>query len=141
MLLFRFSTAAAAAVLSFWPALAYAGVVTVQVDGVRGVRGEVFVALCSAQSFNAERCEVAAKVPAGQSGAITFPGVPPGTYAVKAFHDDNSNGRLDTDWFGSPTEGYGLSNNPPRSSWKRFDAAAFTVGDQPVRITVQLSYR
>lgn len=113
-----------------------------QVEGVRNAKGEILVAICSAQAFNSERCEVASKVPAGQAGSpITFPGVPPGSYAVKAFHDENANGRVDSDWFGSPTEGFGLSNNPPKNAWKQFEAAAFTVADQPARLTVRLSYR
>ena len=46
-----------------------------------------------------------------------------GEYAVKVFHDENRNGKLDTDFLGIPDEDYGFSNNvsswfgPP--SWKR----------------------
>ena len=138
-----FPTASILAALGLWAAPAYAGVVSVQVEGVRNAKGEIFVAICSAQAFGAGgRCEVASKAPAGQAGApITFPGVPPGTYAVRVFHDENANGRVDSDWFGTPTEGFGLSNNPPRSAWKQFEPAAFTVADQPARLTVRLSYR
>lgn len=32
-------------------------------------------------------------------------------YAVKAFHDVNGNKKLDTNFFGVPTEPYGFSNN------------------------------
>jgi uncharacterized protein (DUF2141 family) len=128
--------------MTIWSAAAQAGAVSVQVEGVRNARGEIYVAICSVQAFNGERCEVAAKAPAGDAGKpIAFPGVPPGTYAVKVFHDENGNGRLDRDWFGSPTEGFALSNNPPRNSWKQFEAAAFTVADQPAKLTVRLSYR
>ena len=34
----------------------------------------------------------------------------PGTYAVGAYHEENNNSRLDTDFIGYPTEGYALSN-------------------------------
>jgi len=37
----------------------------------------------------------------------------PGRYAIKVFHDLNNNGRLDTNFFGIPTEPYAASNNPP----------------------------
>jgi len=33
------------------------------------------------------------------------------TYALAAYHDANNNGKLDTNFFGIPTEGYGCSNN------------------------------
>lgn len=37
--------------------------------------------------------------------------LPKGEYAIKAFHDVNSNGKLDTNPFGIPKEPYGFSNN------------------------------
>jgi uncharacterized protein (DUF2141 family) len=39
-----------------------------------------------------------------------FPGVAPNTYAVSVFHDENSNGKLDTNFMGIPREGVGASN-------------------------------
>ena len=40
-----------------------------------------------------------------------FADIPPGTYALAVIHDENSNGKLDTNWLGIPTEGYGFSND------------------------------
>ena len=40
-----------------------------------------------------------------------FVGVPPGTYALAVIHDENRNGKLDTNWLGFPTEGYGFSSD------------------------------
>jgi uncharacterized protein (DUF2141 family) len=40
-----------------------------------------------------------------------FEAIPPGTYALAVIHDENSNGKLDTDLLGIPTEGYGFSND------------------------------
>jgi len=34
-----------------------------------------------------------------------------GKYAVRYFHDENLNGKMDANQFGIPTEGYGFSNN------------------------------
>jgi len=46
-----------------------------------------------------------------------------GIYAIRVFHDENSNGELDTDFLGIPTEDYGYSNNVNSwfglPSWKR----------------------
>ncbi|MEY3193938.1 MAG: hypothetical protein RIQ78_34 [Bacteroidota bacterium] len=42
---------------------------------------------------------------------ITFPQLPPGSYAISCFHDLNGNGKLDTNLVGIPTEPYGFSNN------------------------------
>ena len=52
--------------------------------------------------------------------------VPFGEYAVKVYHDENGNDRLDTRMFGIPKERYGFSNNargtvgPPDFSEARF---------------------
>lgn len=35
-----------------------------------------------------------------------------GNYAIWIFHDENSNGKLDKNFLGIPTEKYGFSNNP-----------------------------
>ena len=34
-----------------------------------------------------------------------------GKYAVRYFHDENLNGKMETNMVGKPTEGYGFSNN------------------------------
>lgn len=42
---------------------------------------------------------------------VTIPNIPFGTYAIKCFHDENGNGKLDTNFLGIPSEGYCFSNN------------------------------
>jgi uncharacterized protein (DUF2141 family) len=48
----------------------------------------------------------------------------PRKYAVRYYHDENLNGKMETNMFGKPTEGYGFSNNvtgkfgpPPFEKW------------------------
>jgi uncharacterized protein (DUF2141 family) len=36
-------------------------------------------------------------------------GIPAGTYAVTVLHDENSDGKMDFNWIGMPTKGYGFS--------------------------------
>lgn len=55
---------------------------------------------------------------------IAFSDLPAGTYAVRFFHDANNSGKMETNLFGKPTEGYGFSNNvkgafgpPPFDKW------------------------
>lgn len=43
--------------------------------------------------------------------SCTYADMPPGTYAAAIIHDENSNGKLDKNFLGVPTEGYGISNN------------------------------
>jgi uncharacterized protein (DUF2141 family) len=70
-----------------------------------------------------------------------FEDIPPGTYALAVFHDENMNGKLDTNWLGIPTEGYGFSNDvkallgaPP------FSAASFQCDAGTLDLTISLLY-
>ena len=40
-----------------------------------------------------------------------FKGVPKGVYGISAFHDQNNNGKLDTNLLGLPTEDYCASRD------------------------------
>jgi uncharacterized protein (DUF2141 family) len=55
---------------------------------------------------------------------ITIANLKPGKYAVRYYHDENINGKMETNLVGKPTEGYGFSNNvtgkfspPPFKKW------------------------
>ena len=50
------------------------------------------------------------KVKDQSSLTVSFEDLPAGTYAIAVFHDSNNNGKLDKNWLGVPTEGYGFSN-------------------------------
>jgi uncharacterized protein (DUF2141 family) len=69
--------------------------------------------------------------------SVTFERVPYGTYAVKVFHDENSNGELDTNFVGFPTEGFGFSNDAMGSFGPPdFEDAAFVVRTERLRIEI-----
>ncbi len=70
-----------------------------------------------------------------------FEDVPPGTYAIAAAHDENMNGKLDTNALGIPTEGYGFSNDA--KGWlsaPSFSAASFLYDGQNLDMTITLHY-
>ena len=70
---------------------------------------------------------------AGGHKSATFEGLPDGDYAVRAFHDLNGDGEMNTNPFGMPTEPYAFSNNAVGNmgpaSWDRakFTAAGVAV--------------
>jgi uncharacterized protein (DUF2141 family) len=76
-------------------------------------------------------------VPASQAEAV-IPNLQPGRYAVAVIHDENGNGKLDTNVLGMPVEGFGFSNNPRIGFGPpRFAAAALTLAapeDTGIRI-------
>ena len=55
---------------------------------------------------------------------ITIENLSKGLYAVRYYHDENLNAKMETNLVGKPTEGYGFSNNvigkfgpPPFEKW------------------------
>ncbi|MGE5169703.1 MAG: DUF2141 domain-containing protein [Rudaea sp.] len=70
-----------------------------------------------------------------------FEDIPPGRYAIAVIHDENMNGKLDTNPFGIPTEGYGFSNDAGASRRvPSFSAASFQYDGQSVELTIGLRY-
>lgn len=65
--------------------------------------------------------------------------LPHGEYAIKVFHDENTNNELDTRMFGIPVERYGFSNNargafgPPK-----YEDAVFNLDSPKKEITIAI---
>jgi uncharacterized protein (DUF2141 family) len=67
--------------------------------------------------------------------------IDPGPHAVSVLHDENNNGRLDTNFLGIPREGVGVSNNPlPRRGPPSFAEAVFRLPPEGTEIVVKLVY-
>jgi uncharacterized protein (DUF2141 family) len=79
---------------------------------------------------------------AGANTTCTFPNVEPGTYAVAVVHDENSNGKLDKNFVGVPSEGYGVSNNKTYAlSAPKWDESVFTIAPSESKtLHVKLRY-
>jgi uncharacterized protein (DUF2141 family) len=90
----------------------------------------LYVALYdSAAGFTGSQSLAAQTVPMRAGTArLVFPGLAPGRYAVRAFADENGNGKLDTNLLGMPTERYGFSNDAKGNRGAPdFEAAAIGV--------------
>jgi len=81
---------------------------TVHVTGLKSSDGKVMIEL-----VNASGKAVAQQVAdiSNKKSEIVFDNLKSGKYAIRYYHDENSNGKMDTGTFGIPTEGYGFSNN------------------------------
>ena len=77
--------------------------------------------------------------PEGAVTRVVFADLPPGRYAVAAFHDADENGRLTLWPIGLPREAYGFSNDARgRFGPPTFDSAAFTLGPGGARQSLTL---
>lgn len=73
--------------------------------------------------------------PGGEVNA-SFTGLQPGRYAVRFFHDENENNKLDRNEMNFPTEGYGFSNNVGAYGPPKFEELLFNVKENTtIKIT------
>ena len=118
---------------------AAAATIDVHVTNTAGGKGNVNVAVCDRERF-LKQCAYTGSVPARDGETVvTIKGVPPGTWAVLAYQDENSNGELDRNLIGIPSENYGFSHDARgRFGPPSFDAAAMPIRDDAVTATVHL---
>ncbi|GAA4250430.1 DUF2141 domain-containing protein [Azospirillum formosense] len=132
------------AALAFGLATAQAAAadLSITVVNVTNAQGKVLVAVCTAETFLGPHCPYTAAEPA-RPGSVTVVvhKVPPGTYAVQSFHDENQNLELDRNFLGLPKEGVGFSNDAPmRFGPPRYADAALVVAEPVTRTTLTLRY-
>jgi len=114
------------------------GSLTLVVPGLANDEGKVIIALFdSAEGFEKDGAFVRSAFvePEDRAAVWTFGDLPFGEYAVRLFHDENGNEKLDTNWMGIPKERYGFSNDargkfgPPgyEAAKFRFDSDGMTL--------------
>jgi len=81
---------------------------TIKINNLRNNNGIVWLELLNEKGLNLKG--VSARV-IDNSCTITIENLSQSKYAFKYFHDENNNKKLDTNWLGIPTEGFGYSNN------------------------------
>lgn len=101
---------------------------TVTFGGLASDKGKLFVAVYNHKDhflktpFKGEIVEIK-----NGKAQVQFTNLPKGIYAVSSFHDQNDNGKLDTNWVGIPKEPNACSNNatgsfgPPKFKDAKFE--------------------
>jgi uncharacterized protein (DUF2141 family) len=118
----------------------------VEVTSLRGDRGAVYCTLYAAPGtgFPTNPSKAKASVRAGirdRKSVCEFAEVGPGEYAVSVLHDENGNGKMDTDWMGIPKEGYGATRDARGSMGPpKFRDAAFTYKGGGLTLQVRMVY-
>lgn len=113
----------------------------VQLDNLRSAKGNVVVCIWgNGEAFpdcDAGKPVARRTIAASEAGTpIVFKDIAPGTIAISVFHDENANGRFDTNFVRMPLEGVGLSNNPKMAFGPpKFKNSTFTPKPgAPVRV-------
>lgn len=109
--------------------------VTVNVTGFGVTEGYVMAALVDAEGYKGGKPLQGKRVAvSGDSVSMTFSDLPEGEYAIRMFHDENSDGQMNANAFGMPTEPFAFSNNAVGAMgpapWSK---AKFTVSGDTVQ--------
>lgn len=101
---------------------------TVSVSGLKNDTGTLKVSLYNSDgTFLKSTYKSIASEIKNNKATVTFVGIPKGEYGISAYQDENSNGKLDKNMMGIPSEDYACSNNakgfmgPPRYTDAKFD--------------------
>lgn len=118
------------------------GTITVVVTGFENDQGVVKFSMCQSEDEYQNKLPpfcTATKELKNRTAEWTLKNIPYGIYSIKVFHDENANGKLDTNVLGMPIERYGFSNQargqfgPPP-----FPKAAFTLNAPHKEITIHV---
>lgn len=112
----------------------------VEISGHRSTDGKVRAALYKDSTSFPGTPLRGVEGPASQGTVVlTFKEVPPGAYALSAYHDENGNEKMDRGLFNIPSEPYGFSRDargdkgPPE-----FRDAQVEVRDPATKISIKL---
>jgi uncharacterized protein (DUF2141 family) len=129
--------------LSTPPASSAVGGLHAPVKGVRNAKGRIGCLLFnSPDGFPSDQKKARQRVLsaiADGAGLCNFD-APAGSYAIVAMHDENGNGKLDSNIFGVPTEGYGASKGAQGTFGPKYDDARFDYRGGSMTIPIGLKY-
>jgi uncharacterized protein (DUF2141 family) len=121
------------------------GDLVVSISNLKNQKGQVGILIFSQETgFPMESSKAIRDVLIPIQGSTlqyTFSNLPFGKYAVSVMHDENKNQEFDTNLFGMPEEGYGVSNNVVgRMGPPSFTAAAFQFQKDNQSVDIQVRY-
>ena len=119
---------------------ATAGDLAVEVRGIAQAKGDVLIAVYDKSDTWLKKSLRQVKVTA-QKGSVTtlFKDLPEGDYSISLFHDENVNGRMDSNPMGIPLEAYGFSNDASGNFGPAsFEDAKFNLPAGGVSVVINL---
>ena len=86
---------------------------TVRVTNIKKINGKVYIAIYDDKNsfLNPNKAVKTIELNVNNNILKHTLSIPKGAYALALFHDSNSNGILDKNFLGIPSERYGFSNN------------------------------
>ena len=113
----------------------------VRVSNIDQIKGNLMIAVYdSKKTFTTPDAVAAAKVEVtAHSQEVSFPDIVFGEYAVILYHDLNSDGELDTNFMGIPSEPYGFSNGSGFLGIPSYSKSRFNFGESSGVVEIELN--
>ena len=110
---------------------------TLIVKNIRNDKGRLAAQLLNDEELQIEGKHIYIK---GKVASAVFHNIPQGKYAIRIFHDENQNNKMDFNWIRIPKEGYGFSGNP-KNSFRSPDIKELLFElDSDKKITINMIY-
>lgn len=120
---------------------AYSAPLTVDLDGVRGAPGKLYVSVQTREQFMRDGGIAGSVVSLPQAGSHRFGyELPAGEYAVSVWHDDNGNGAFDKNEKFIPLDGWAMPNSERLRGEPTFDQVKTVVGNAPAAVRLAMVY-
>ena len=118
---------------------------TIQITGLKSSFGKCVIYLYKDEKgFPTEPKYALAKTSAiikNNKAIAVFKGIVASEYAISVIHDENNNGKIDTNFLGIPKEGIGTSNNAKsRLGPPSYTVSRFTVDNNNNIINITVKY-
>ena len=104
--------------------------ITLEFSGMKSDKGDLYIALYNSEaSFLKKPLKGTVVKVIDKKATVVLNDIAIGTYAVSAFHDENDNKKMDTNFFGIPKEPIGISNDatgfmgPPKYKNAKFEVS------------------
>lgn len=114
----------------------------VQVTDLHSQKGQLlFCIFGSAEGFPSDSAKAVVSTVKPANDPVFNLDLPAGNYAAVVVHDENGNGKMDTNFFGIPIEGYGATNNPkPKRRGVRFPESVISLPASGATVKVSIQY-
>ena len=117
------------------------GTMILKVTGLRSEKGQVRIAVFnSSETWLGEQPVYSSTIKVDSQAVVwNIIDVPYGDYGIAAFHDENSNGKMDKNLLGMPKEPYGFSNNL-RVTFRapKWEKGKFAVRNPTTEISIEV---
>lgn len=123
---------------------ARAATLTVDIQSLRSVKGDVHITLCDNRKCYEQRKNWRDRkvIPVTDKAVqVSFENLTPGEYAIMVFHDEDQDSSFDKNFLGFPQEGFGFSRDArPVFDAPIYESVYLTLGSQNLQTEINMQY-